>query len=854
MLRQMNVRFLWFEAGKDESERLKIYNHGNPSNRPTRWPVDERPSMTRTGGIDMPYAIPKSAGGMTAHYAGVNYWTIDDTMRSTQMSLDELHVLEFVKNTTLEIGVVCDQYDPRYHTHARINTEPNTQDVFSSTNACFYGRCNGTKCELNKLFVAQISLDTHKDAVDDWFKGSTITEYGASDLIPDTQVTSLVVEETRVTAIMVDSTKFGTSKICVTKNLILAAGVMGDADLLLPHLPSQSYKVFGQPDLVFSDYELFGFTPSTARCDSGSVSGGVMIKLPNPNHGFMSTLGVCKHGNQTRVIWSTPLAVNDKVEGVMRYKNGTSGDIVADMNYDDTILSDLVADFKETVLKLYNVTVDTQNLNFNAGGYHWTGHHELVVNSRVKHLQNVYLADALAVTGPTSGWTSWNARIAGALGALRAVRATSGWCAQTKTCYETTECCSTSGNQTCSDIKSIYKANKCCTSDLEAFCDRYAAVCVANGYSKPYADCLSFVNNLERGAVEQLFNYTVECRKAHLAIAEQSAADAAIHCPHASERGDGYCSTNFCNEYFTTCVTTGLSDDYVNCPNEIATKQVGVATNTVDDYVDDSQLCRQLHLNVAMTGSEPSVHCQRASASGGDSCTTKFCRDYDNICVKPGLAQPYNNCAIDIATKAPGAATPAGTAEYAEDTQLCRHLHLDVATSDTEAAVHCPHASLPGGNACTTSFCRKYENVCVQPGHSVAYEDCSSFISDIPPGVATNTTADYTGNTALCRELHLAVAETTQPNVHCKHASASGGDSCTIEFCRDYEVHCVTPQYSEPFANCLTFMRDSKPGLVGDLFGNSSLCRETHMTLAKQSAAASHCPHASPGGANYCID
>jgi hypothetical protein len=139
----------------------------------------------------------------------------------------------------------------------------------------------------------------------------------------------------------------------------------------------------------------------------------------------------------------------------------------------------------------------------------------------------------------------------------------------------------------------------------------------------------------------------------------------------------------------------------------------------------------------------------------------------------------------------------------------------------------------------------------------VPYGDCSTYIDNLPPGKLDNTSSkNYEENTALCRKLHLDVAKTTDPDVHCQHASADGGDSCTIQFCQQYEKHCVKPQYSHKFTNCLEGILKMKIGMDGDLYGNTRSCREKHMSLAVQNdeLARVHCPHASPTGDGYCVD
>ena len=56
-----------------------------------------------------------SLGRMTSRYSGVQYWTEYDTIKSPKIRKDEMEAFEFVKNIT-NAQVVCDKFDPRYHT------------------------------------------------------------------------------------------------------------------------------------------------------------------------------------------------------------------------------------------------------------------------------------------------------------------------------------------------------------------------------------------------------------------------------------------------------------------------------------------------------------------------------------------------------------------------------------------------------------------------------------------------------------------------------------------------------------------------------------------------------------------
>ena len=71
-------------------------------------------------------------------------------------------------------------------------------------------------------------------------------------------------------------------------------------------------------------------------------------------------------------------------------------------------------------------------------------------------------------------------------------------------------------------------------------------------------------------------------------------------------------------------------------------------------------------------------------------------------------------------------------------------------------------------------FCPTYKQICVDAGLSQAYTDCDSETAAMGTGTAGDTAGDSLG----CRAYHLSVAATTNPGVHCLHASPDGGRTC----------------------------------------------------------------------------
>ena len=88
----------------------------------------------------------------------------------------------------------------------------------------------------------------------------------------------------------------------------------------------------------------------------------------------------------------------------------------------------------------------------------------MVRDSRVHGLaDNLYIADAMAVTGATDGWTSFNARVAGALAAHRALRRARDLCTDLKQTYQARTCCEQRHEGYCQNVESEYHRESCCS-------------------------------------------------------------------------------------------------------------------------------------------------------------------------------------------------------------------------------------------------------------------------------------------------------------------------------------------------------------------------------------------------------
>lgn len=410
MFRRLGADFLWLEAGEDESSRLREYPAKDGASMPTTsWTPTSLTAEEQT----IPYAIPLGTGGMTGHYVGVQYWTREDTVRSLQMKADEEEALDFVRNVT-NSRVRCDVFDERYHTHARTPSEPAPSVATSSFPMCMYGECKGARCELNKWFHPVATNDNM-----DWYRNSAFLEYGSEGILLNTKVIGLSPSDgsasiVRGVVAIRDNVEI---LICANRALILAAGVMGNAKLLTRF---RTYGFFAQPVAVYADSDLMS---GTTACDEGSLGGGTVHRWASSTRtGFLSTFAICRVAGENRVAWATPQAIHPKV-------NGTVTEYGAYINFNDPnlgVMAKLREDVHETFYELFDVNVTLPGDTFSYAAYHWTGSDVDVQESLYQGWSNLYVGDAMGVTGVTSGWTSFNARVSGALSALRAHRAHAG--------------------------------------------------------------------------------------------------------------------------------------------------------------------------------------------------------------------------------------------------------------------------------------------------------------------------------------------------------------------------------------------------------------------------------------------
>lgn len=448
-LRKQGANFTWLEAGGDESDRLQTYAAVNPQSKPTDlW---EPVRLVTNSNRDLRYQIPRGTGGMTSHYVGVNYWTLSDTMDSLQMMGDDLEALEFVVNNTLKGNVRCDEVDTRYHTHARDPSSPapefGNETTYFSFPMCLYGRCNASTCRLNDWMAATIGLTPPETR---WHRQSSYIEYGGDFIRLYHNVTGLRMDGKRIVGVRVRKPNEPTFLVCSSRAVLLAAGVMGNARIL-----RESYPFFAQPVIVHINSPI---VTGVETCDQGSISGGTLH-----HQRFLSTFAACTVNGIKRLVYATPQAVNVRTSGQIIFENDT---YAARVNYDDPLIyNTLWDDFATVALELIGVTIEfPSDKRIQYASYHWTGDTDVVYRSKHRSYNNLYIADAMAVTGATGGWTSFNARVAGALAAMRALDEPEYTCSINKDLFNAHCCNDELLSETCESVRDEFQARGCCSS------------------------------------------------------------------------------------------------------------------------------------------------------------------------------------------------------------------------------------------------------------------------------------------------------------------------------------------------------------------------------------------------------
>jgi len=125
-------------------------------------------------------------------------------------------------------------------------------------------------------------------------------------------------------------------------------------------------------------------------------------------------------------------------------------------------------------------------------------------------------------------------------------------------------------------------------------------------------------------------------------------------------------------------------------------------------------------------------------------------------------------------------------------------------------------------------------------------------------GYTEGASSDQGVDSAYCRDFHADLAA-SNASLHCPHASPSGGGVCvSSQICEDYcntqSANCVGDDAIDFGTDgCLTTCAGYTEGTSNDTGADSAYCRLYHADLAASDASV-HCPHASPGGGDVCVD
>ena len=152
--------------------------------------------------------------------------------------------------------------------------------------------------------------------------------------------------------------------------------------------------------------------------------------------------------------------------------------------------------------------------------------------------------------------------------------------------------------------------------------------------------------------------------------------------------GSGRCMM-YCQDIMAAC--TGPEAQYASlasCVNVCDTFRAGMP----NDMSGNSFSCRRYHTNAAVD--DPTTHCVHAGPGGGGGCGDNcdgFCSIARAIC-----PDEYPDDACQAYCSGLDDSEKYDISDAAGDTLACRLYHLTVAaTSETDAATHCPHTESP---------------------------------------------------------------------------------------------------------------------------------------------------------------
>lgn len=320
--------------------------------------------------------------------------------------------------------------------------------------------------------------------------------------------------------------------------------------------------------------------------------------------------------------------------------------------------------------------------------------------------------------------------------------------------------------------------------------------------------------------------------------------------------------TEYCDKVVAHC--TGGDAQYESHEACVSYCQdaAALSVGTAGDTNGNSIACR-IHF-AELAESDPAANCDKASASGGNTCGSwcenmcdleaKNCTDIDDLYTSE--VGCLSKCVTFSSAGEPG--------DVDGDTVQCRIHQLGTpAYADSEV---CPAGTAGGGGLCVgpnwtaptcTEYCDEVQTNCT--GDNQVYDSdmmcsllCNDY-SDWNPGQP----GDTSGNTLHCRIEHSELAA-VDPAANCGAAGQSGNNTCGTwceNYCHATQNFCTGANmlYADLAAchtACQAFPTD---GEDGDSTGDSVQCRITSAWGGSVNPEES-CPAAAPDGGGTCVD
>ena len=296
-----------------------------------------------------------------------------------------------------------------------------------------------------------------------------------------------------------------------------------------------------------------------------------------------------------------------------------------------------------------------------------------------------------------------------------------------------------------------------------------------------------------------------------------------------------------------------------NCPESfpdgdscLATCGLYPADAETDATTGNSLQCRTYHASVA--AEDGALHCPHAGSNGGGQCGD-YCENYCHIAMQTcgDLYADADGCMAECK------ALPVSD-DYlatAGDSVQCRTYHASFPAL-ADGALHCPHAGPDGAGVCGSNcevYCDRAMTNC--DGLYEDAETCMSFCGTFRTDGEPNAVG---GNSVQCRTYHANLPAADNADLHCGHASLTGGgvcgDYCEV-YCDNQEDFCGDETQYADRGSCM----DACSGMNADgedtaVSGNSVQCRIYHGGYPASLQADLHCSHAgiTGGGVGGCGD